>query len=436
MGNRKQDCGLYIHIPFCARKCLYCDFLSGEAEAEVREAYIQALLRELEAWRGILRGYRLKTIFVGGGTPTCLSPGQMEKFFQGLLRVLSPLEKEEELEFTVEANPGTVLPEHLSLFREAGVNRVSLGLQSAQDRELQALGRIHGYQDFLKTYYLLREQGFANLNVDLMSSIPGQSLASYEDTLRKVVSLKPEHISAYSLIVEEGTPFEKMAEQGVLKLPSEETDRQMYRRTKDLLGEAGYARYEISNYARPGFACRHNLAYWDTGAYLGVGLGASSCLGESRFHNTGDMNRYLAYYDRERDFGDSIEAMAAWNADDSWENGQCLHEETTHKLHGIHGGKGRPDAPDWPVLQEMQRWTETARKEEFMFLGLRKMEGVSLADFQNRFGASLWDVYGEVLPKLINQGFLRESEDGKRMFLTERGIDVSNAVLAEFLLSD
>lgn len=398
---RKQGCSLYIHIPFCVRKCLYCDFLSGTAGEESRERYIQALLRELRAWKGILQGYALKTVFVGGGTPTCLSPGQMDKFFHGLLRTISPLEKEKELEFTVEANPGTVLAEHLSLFREAGVNRVSLGLQSAQDGELRALGRIHGFEDFLATYALLREQGFSNLNVDLMSAIPGQSLESYEDTLKKVASLKPEHISAYSLLVEEGTPFGEMEEQGLLLLPSEETDRQMYRRTKELLGVAGYERYEISNYARPGFACRHNLTYWDTGAYLGVGLGASSCLGGYRFQNTADMEKYLAYFDRDRDFGDSIGAMANWNGD---------------------------------ALQEVQRWTEKARKEEFMFLGLRKMEGVSVTDFQRRFGESLWDVYGEVLPGLISQGFLKESEDGRRIFLTERGIDVSNVVLAEFLL--
>lgn len=420
-GDRKQGCSLYIHIPFCVRKCLYCDFLSGAAGEERRDWYIQALLREMGAWKGILQGYGLKTVFVGGGTPTCLSPAQMDKLFHGLLETISPLAKEEELEFTVEVNPGTVVAEHLSLFREAGVNRVSLGLQSAQEGELRALGRIHSYEDFLGTYDLLREQGFSNLNVDLMSSIPGQSLESYQDTLKKVVSLKPEHISAYSLIVEEGTPFGEMEKQGLLLLPSEETDRQMYRRTRELLGVAGYERYEISNYARPGFACRHNLTYWDTGAYLGVGMGASSCLGGFRFQNIGDMEKYLAYFDRDRDFGDSIGAMANWNADDPWENSQCMNKRTAN-------------APDQPVLQEMQRWTEKARKEEFLFLGLRKMEGISATDFQGRFGESLWDVYGEVLPGLISQGFLKESRDGRRIFLTERGIDVSNVVLAEFLL--
>ncbi len=419
MEDRKPECGLYIHIPFCVRKCLYCDFLSSAAGEEERDGYLQALLRELRAWRGILQEYRLKTIFVGGGTPTCLSPGQMEKFLQGLVQTLFPME--EGLEFTVEANPGTVFPEHLALFREAGVNRVSLGLQSAQDGELRALGRIHGYHDFLETYGLLREQGFSNVNVDLMSAIPGQSLESYGDTLRKVASLNPEHISAYSLQVEEGTPFGEMEERGMLKLPSEEADRQMYRRTRELLGDAGYIRYEISNYAKPGFACRHNLSYWDTGEYLGVGLGASSCLGGFRFQNTRDMEKYLNYFDRNRNFGTSIQAMENWHGNDSQEHGQGM-------------GKGRTEAPDQPILREMHRWTETARMEEFMFLGLRKTEGVTLADFRGRFGKSLWDVYGEVLPGLISGGFLREGEEGKRVFLTERGIDVSNVILAEFLL--
>lgn len=435
-GNRKQGLGLYIHIPFCVRKCLYCDFLSMAAGDDIKERYIQALLRELEAWKGILRDYRLKTIFVGGGTPTCLSPGQMERFFQGLLRTISPMDREEEAEFTVEANPGTVLPGHLALFGEAGVNRVSLGLQSAQDGELRALGRIHGYQDFLATYGLLREQGFSNVNVDLMSAIPGQSLESYEDTLKKVVSLRPEHISAYSLQVEEGTPFGEMEERGALSLPSEEMDRQMYGRTKEFLEEAGFVRYEISNYARPGFACRHNLTYWDTGAYLGVGLGASSCLGGYRFQNTEDMEEYLAYFDRDRYFGNSFEAMENWNGKDAWENFRHLNGGITNHMNKILEGSGRMDVPDKPILQGMQRWTETARMEEFMFLGLRKMEGISAADFLRRFGKTLGNVYGEVLPGLIGRGLLRESEDGEQMFLTERGIDVSNVVLAEFLLSD
>lgn len=398
MGEKKENCSLYIHIPFCVRKCLYCDFLSMAAEDAVKDQYIQALLRELDAWKGILQGYRLHTIFVGGGTPTCLSPRQMELFTRGLCQMLSPLDREEGLEFTVEANPGTVLPEHLSLFGEAGVNRISLGLQSAQNRELEALGRIHSYEDFLETYDLLREYGFSNLNVDLMADIPRQSLASYEDTLKKVISLKPEHISAYSLIVEEGTPFYHMEEEGVLEIPSEEVDRQMYRRTEELLGEAGYRRYEISNYARPGYACRHNLVYWNAGEYLGVGLGASSCLGGTRFQNTGNLSEYLSYFNRERDFGNSMENQ--------------------------------------PVFQEMQRLTENARKEEFMFLGLRKMEGISAAEFQKRFGESLWEVYGRVISTLIHQDLMKKSADGERIFLTRRGIDVSNVVLAEFLLPD
>jgi len=438
MEEKKGNCSLYIHIPFCVRKCLYCDFLSMAAGAAVREQYIQALLRELEAWKGILEGYRLHTVFVGGGTPTCLSPREMEQFTRGLLRILSSLDREEGMEFTLEANPGTVTAEHLSLFRAAGVNRVSLGLQSAQNDELEALGRIHSYEDFLKTYHLLREYGFSNLNIDLMSDIPRQSLASYEDTLEKVISLKPEHISAYSLIVEEGTPFYDMEERGVLEIPSEEVDRQMYRRTEEMLGGAGYRRYEISNYGRPGCECRHNLTYWNTGEYLGVGLGASSCLGGFRFQNTGDFGEYMSYFGGKRNFGKSMEDILEREYDSGKSMQDILEREydSGKSMEDIAEKKKGAASLDQPPFQEMQRLTVTARKEEFMFLGLRKMEGVSAAEFQRRFGESLWDVYGRVIPSLIRQKLMEKSPDGERIFLTGRGIDVSNVVLAEFLLSD
>lgn len=405
--SEKKPCALYIHIPFCIRKCLYCDFLSLAAGNEWKEQYIQALLRELESWKEMLQNYCIHSIFVGGGTPTCLLPEQMAQFVRGLSRMLSGLTVETSLEFTMEANPGTIQREHLPLLKEAGVNRISLGLQSAHDRELQALGRIHTYEDFLRTYDMVRTNEFSNVNIDLMCDIPLQTIDSWENTLEQVVSLTPEHISAYSLIIEEGTPFFSMAERGVLEIPSEEMDRQMYCQTEKVLGEAGYHRYEISNYARPGYECLHNLTYWDTREYLGVGLGASSCLRGYRFHNTGDMKEYLSYFDKIVDF----------------KNRKFFSHRTEE-----------PSLSDRGVLKEVSRWTDKDRKEEFMFLGLRKMAGISLADFQQRFGESLWQVYGEVLPRLLQQKLLAESGDGERIFLTRRGIDVSNLVLAEFLL--
>lgn len=402
MKKIKQNCALYIHIPFCVKKCLYCDFLSMPASDALREQYIEALLRELESWERVLKKYRISSVFLGGGTPTCLSPGLFGKFVRGLASFLSGMDVSGDLEFTTEANPGTVLKEHLDVFRTAGINRISLGLQSAQDTELQALGRIHSYGDFIQTYDMIRNHGFFNVNIDLMSDIPRQSIESYEDTLKKVISLQPEHISSYSLIVEEGTPFYKLEQEGKLDIPSEETDRQMYRLTKEMLEEAGYRRYEISNYAREGFACKHNLTYWDTGAYLGAGLGASSCLEGFRFQNTGSVDEYLACYRQVHDL-------------------QGVFDDLRFKK-------------KIPVFQMAERWTETARKEEFMFLGLRKMNGVSAADFRERFGVSLWDVYGRVLTELSEKKLLCQSADGDRIFLTERGIDVSNVVLAEFLL--
>lgn len=398
MKQNKEKVSLYIHIPFCVRKCFYCDFLSMSGKEDEKEKYVDALLRELGSWKKILEKYQIQTIFIGGGTPTCLSPDLLERLTQGLIQILSGLEVAENIEFTLEANPGTVLKEHIPILQRAGINRISLGLQSAQNRELQALGRIHSYEDFLATYDLLRENGFTNINIDVMSDIPLQSLDSYEDTLKKVIALAPEHISAYSLILEEGTPFYDMAERGELEIPSEEVDRQMYRKTEELLKEAGYHRYEISNYAKPERECRHNLTYWDTREYLGVGLGASSCLGGYRFQNRGDRSGYLSCFNRVRDFGNTVEALM-----------------TSTSL----------------PFQEIDRLTDNARKEEFMFMGLRKMAGVSVKDFQERFGESLWEVYRDTLPELIDKKLLEVK--GDKIYLTRRGIDVSNVVMAEFL---
>lgn len=415
--QEKEKVSLYIHIPFCVRKCLYCDFLSMSWEEDEKEQYVDVLLRELGSWKKILGKYRIQTIFVGGGTPTCLSPAQLEMFTQGLLQILSGLEVAKDLEFTIEANPGTVLKEHIPILQRAGINRVSLGLQSAQNRELQALGRIHSYQEFLATYDLLRENGFSNINIDIMSDIPLQSLESYTDTLTKVIALQPEHISAYSLIVEEGTPFYDMAEKGKLEIPSEEVDRQMYQKTEEILKEAGYDRYEISNYAKPGRECRHNLTYWNTREYLGVGLGASSCLGGYRFQNRRDWSEYLSCFNRVRDFGNTVEDLMT-SAINYWKETKTINENKADKTIPL-------------PFQEIESLTENARKEEFMFMGLRKMEGVSVKDFQERFGESVWEVYRDTIPELIDKNLLEAK--GDNIYLTRQGIDVSNVVMAEFL---
>lgn len=373
----RRDLELYIHIPFCVKKCAYCDFLSSPADEETIEKYVQALIREIEAVKIETENYNVVTIFAGGGTPSVLSGEQTERIFAA---VREKFDMQKTVEITIEANPGTVTSEKLQAYKRAGINRISFGLQSANNEELKMLGRIHTYDDFLESYRLAREAGFENINVDLISAIPHQTLDSWKRTVDAVVQLNPEHISAYSLIVEEGTPFEKLYGEGGQKeteLPSEETERMIYRKTKEWLKEAGYERYEISNYAKKGYACRHNLGYWERKEYLGLGLGASSFIENVRFQNTDDMKIYLQYA-----------------AD---EEKRIANRETL---------------------------TKEEELEETVFLGLRKMEGISKREVEKE--------YGKQIEKMICQGFLEE-EDGK-IRLTERGIDISNYVFAEILV--
>jgi oxygen-independent coproporphyrinogen-3 oxidase len=391
---------LYLHIPFCVQKCLYCDFLSGQASDEKKEAYVQALLHEIDAWEETIQEkYRIQTVFLGGGTPTVLSPEQLRKIGTRL-RLLFERTNSFPEEFTIEANPGTITKSHLDVMKEIGMNRVSLGLQSAVNRELKALGRIHTYEEFIAGYAFLREAGFDNINIDLMADIPKQTMESYQKTLETVVALQPEHISSYSLIVEEGTSFYQMQEEGTLSIPDEETDRMMYCFTKEYLKQNGYTRYEISNYAKKDKECRHNLTYWSMGEYLGLGLGASSYLGGYRFSNVRELTEYIRLFSAERpqekqSFTDKLQKTA-----------------------------------EYSLLSKKEEM------EEFVFLGLRRMKGISLNDYQKRFGVDFKEVYKDCLPPLFKKSLLAESKNRDRIYLTDRGIDVSNQVLAAFLLDE
>ena len=410
----KSKLSLYIHIPFCIKKCLYCDFLSANASDKQKQAYVEALLGEMDFWKTALQEqYALKTVFIGGGTPTCLTPKQL---FQIGAKLLSIWKSSEEIEFTIEANPGTITAEHMQVMEEIGVNRISLGLQSAQNKELAALGRIHTFEKFLESYYSLREHGFHNINIDLMADIPGQTLESYRQTLETVLALKPEHISSYSLIVEEGTPFYKMQEEGLLILPDEDTDREMYALTKEMLQQKGYTRYEISNYAKEGRECLHNLTYWQMGEYLGMGLGAASYFSGYRFQNTRQMDVY------QRQFGESGQMDS--NHFNGYKNRTtCLGAVDCLKEGFIETGA-------------FEKLGKREAMEEFVFLGLRMMKGISLSEYQKRFGVDFREQYGGVLKPLLENSLLAESGNHDRIYLTSRGIDVSNRVLAEFLLSD
>ena len=381
----KKELELYLHIPFCVSKCKYCDFLSAPSGEEQRQIYVERLCRRIRYWSDVIHnyGYEIVSIFVGGGTPSILTEAQITQVFEA---VHESFPIREDAEITLEMNPGTDVKDKLPVYRELGINRLSMGLQSADNEELKCLGRIHTYEDFRQVYQWAREAGFTNINVDLMSAIPGQTLESYEDTLRKVADLEPEHISAYSLIIEEGTPFYERYGEGrhAEELPDEDIERQMYVRTGEIREDYGYHRYEISNYAKDGYECRHNLGYWDRKEYLGLGAGASSLMDHIR-----------------------------------WKEPDHIGPST-----GL-------------VLEEREDFTRLRRKdemEEFMFLGLRKINGVSEYDFYKSFRVSMDEIYKESIENLIKEGLLVREED--RIRLTDRGIDLSNYALSQFLLGE
>ncbi len=377
----KKDLGLYIHIPFCVKKCEYCDFLSWSAGEEEREQYVNALLSEIESYKEFAKGYRVSTVFIGGGTPSVLLPKQMERILQKVYEVFD-LEKRPEI--TIEVNPGTVDEEKLQCYKENKINRLSIGLQSVKDDKLRLLGRIHTYQDFVDSYELARKVGFDNISLDLISSIPGQTLQEWKEELETAAAQKPEHISVYQLIIEEGTPFyEKYAEHPEL-LPDEETSREIYLWTGKFLKEAGYEQYEISNYAKSGKESRHNLKYWERGDYLGLGLGAASMVRNIRMSNTKDMKVYLE---------------------------RCSQPKT--------------------MREDVQFLEEPRQMEEFMFLGLRKTRGISKKEFRRIFGRDIDMVYEKALHKCLENGMLVEHKDW--ISLSEEGVLLSNAVLSEFL---
>lgn len=409
-----KELELYLHIPFCERKCAYCDFLSAPADLPVRISYIKKLQEEIAYYGAQYGEYQVSSIFFGGGTPTILEGYQLAAILE---TVKEHFNITTDAEITVECNPGTLTAGKAEKLVQAGFNRLSMGLQSADDRELQLLGRIHNFAQFLESYDLARKAGFRNINVDLMSALPGQTLKSWQDTLQKVTALRPEHISAYSLIIEEGTPFyERFAEDERIReegghprlLPEEDVERQMYELTETFLQIKGYERYEISNYAKPGYECRHNCGYWTRKDYLGLGLGASSLVEHQRFQNTSDLKTYL-----EQEYSPQCEGQHEHIAETIQLQAETGLTQTGHHIH----------------IETLDKKSEM---EEFMFLGLRLMVGISRQQFEKKFQVTLNSVYGEVLRKLKGEQLIEEVAGYVR--LTEHGIDVSNYVLAEFLL--
>ncbi|MCI1477362.1 MAG: radical SAM family heme chaperone HemW [Clostridium beijerinckii] len=374
-----RDISLYIHIPFCKQKCFYCDFPSYSGKEGLMNEYIEALSNEI-LQKG--KEYRISSIFIGGGTPSYLNDLSLEK----LLRTLNKLNLKDDFEFTVECNPGTLNEKNLNIMKEHNVNRISMGLQSTKNSLLKDIGRIHSYEEFEENYFLARKLGFNNINADLMFGLPNQTIEDWECSLRKVAELELDHISAYSLIIEEGTRFYKLYEEDKLNLPEEDKERIMYLTTKDILNGYGYHQYEISNYSKKGKECFHNKVYWKCDEYLGMGVSASSFIDKKRSENMDNIKEYIKRIN----------------------NKESVIEE-------IHVNDIKDDM------------------EEFLFMGLRMIEGIKVEKFKERFNKDIYEVYGEIIEKNIKKGLLINNSGN--LYLTSHGIEISNYVMSDFILS-
>lgn len=374
MVNNDKEIGVYVHIPFCKRKCYYCDFISFCEKDELQEKYINTVIQEIEDFFNLNKNVKIKTIYIGGGTPSFIDGKYIEK-------IMNTFNKEGVVEATIEVNPGSASLEKLKKYKECGINRLSIGLQSTEDRLLKEIGRIHNYNDFLATYNLAREVGFDNINVDLMIGLPGQTIEDVKSSLNKVINLNPSHISVYSLIVEENTIIYNLIEQNKIALPDEELERNMYWYVKNYLELGGYEHYEISNFAKNGKKSLHNLDCWNQKEYVGFGVSAHSYLNRKRFCNIGVLEEYI------KDFKNTKE------------------------------------------VQEVQSFYET--KQEYMLLGLRKIKGVCISDFKNKFGENPIFLFKNELNKLIEEGLLKITTNNIK--LTNKGLNFANLVWEEFV---
>lgn len=453
--KNKNELGIYIHIPFCVHKCIYCDFLSSPADVHTRKQYVRALINEIyltregkcankliknvlqgdntsyedmeeQAVNGLTSDYALydtvcmadyektimqedisgcvddiksenghivTSIFIGGGTPSAIDAEDISDILDAVRKNYNVSDK---AEITIECNPGTMDKKKAVIYRKAGINRISFGLQSTDNNELRMLGRIHTYEQFMESYKIAREAGFDNINIDLMSALPGQTMESFKAVLEKALSLGAEHISVYSLIVEEGTRLSDNID-SFPPIPSDDEDRQMYYMTKEMLSSYGYEQYEISNYAQKGYECKHNLKYWERCDYLGFGIGAASLYGGRRYTNISDIGRYM-----------DVLAEITNALDKSYVN-ELLQIRT-----------------------DMEELSKEDEMSEYMFLGLRKTKGIDITDFKEEFGTDIKDIFGEAIEDNISRGLL--IHDGNCLYLSKRGIDISNTVMSDFIL--
>ena len=375
-----KSIGVYIHIPFCKQKCLYCDFISFPHKENIQQRYVEAVKKEIENWKKQNSNTKIKTIYIGGGTPSYIE----SKYIKEILKSFNNTEKTTEI--TIEVNPGTVTEQKLQDYIDSGINRLSIGLQSTNNKLLKQIGRIHTFEEFLNTYNLVRKIGFKNINVDLIIGLPNQKIADIKESLKKIIKLAPEHISVYSLIVEDKTPIKKLIEENKLQLPDEEKERQMYWYVKDYLELNGYKHYEISNFAKEGFESKHNLDCWEQKEYMGFGVAAHSYIENKRFCNISNLEKYI------------------------------LNCETA-------------DFTKNTIIKEEQ--ANEDKMNEYMILGLRKIEGISIQKFKNKFNANPIMLYRNQLQKLNEEKLILI--DGDYIKLSNKGLDFANIVWEEFI---
>lgn len=376
-----KELGIYIHIPFCKSKCSYCDFISFANKEKKVEKYIECLKKEIKNKE--VDNCIVDTIYIGGGTPSFIE----SKYIKEILELVkSRFKIKEEAEITIEVNPGTVNEEKLKDYKETGINRISIGLQSTNNKILKQIGRIHTYEEFLNTYNLVRKVGFRNINVDLMLALPNQTLEELEESIEKVIKLNPEHISIYSLILEDGTKMEELVNNKKIQLPSDELERKMYWNIKNKLEQNGYTHYEISNFSKKGFESKHNMNCWKQKEYLGFGLAAHSYINNERFCNTNNIEEYIKNIEN-NNIKSNIEICEIQN--------------------------------------------EEEKKKEYMLLGLRKLEGVNIGEFKNKFVDNPIYLYRKELEKLVNEDLIEI--DLNNIKLTNKGLDLANLVWKEFI---
>ncbi len=373
--------GLYIHVPFCAQKCYYCDFNSYKINSNQKKEYLINIEREMKFYKEEFKDKCFDTVFFGGGTPSILTVDELQELVNNINENFN-IKKDAEI--TIECNPGTINREKLEAMKKMGINRLSIGLQATQNYHLKSIGRIHTYEEFEKNYYDALDIGFKNINIDLMYALPNQKTQEWKDTLDKIIKLNPSHISAYSLILEEGTKLYDMYQNKEFELLDEDTDINMYNYTIDTLKRHGYNQYEISNYSKEDLECKHNIIYWKCDNYLGLGPGASGFIGDTRYSNIEDICEY----------------------------NKCIMQNIR------------------PVSEEIEL-TKKDKIEEFIFMGLRMNEGINIDVFKERFDTDFYDIYQEVMDKLIKRELVRF--DGKNISLTQKGREISNSVFIEFL---